>query len=59
MLVNRTGAEAMQKNLKEIGPITYTEEELAFARELQKNTEVEEKGMVSEIKELEKPSIRK
>jgi len=56
MLINRSGAEAMQKNLKEIGPITYTEEELAFAREIQKKTEVEEKGMVCEIKELEKPT---
>jgi len=56
MLINRTGAEAMQKNLKEIGPITYTEEELAFAREIQKKTEVEEKGMVCEIKDLEKPT---
>jgi len=48
MLINRTGAKAMQKNLKKIGPITYTEEELAFAREIQKKTGVEEKGMVCE-----------
>lgn len=52
MLVNRTGSKAMQKNLEWIGPITYTEEEIAYAKRIQKETGVEEKGMVAGINPL-------
>jgi aminobenzoyl-glutamate utilization protein B len=34
-LVNRKGAEALQKNLELLGPITYTAEEIAFAKKIQ------------------------
>lgn len=56
MNVNLAGSEAMQENLKKIGSILYTEEEMVFARKIQKETGVEEKGMAGEIKELEKPA---
>ena len=35
MLVNRTGAGALQKNLEILGPITYTDYEIAFAKKIQ------------------------
>ncbi len=56
MLVNFTGSTAMQKNLEMIGPIEYSEEEIAYAKKIQQETGTEEKGMVCEVKELEKPA---
>ena len=35
VLVNRKGAEALQKNLEALGPITYTPDEIAFAKKIQ------------------------
>jgi aminobenzoyl-glutamate utilization protein B len=35
LLVNRKGAEALQKNLEFLGPISYTAEEIAFAKKIQ------------------------
>jgi aminobenzoyl-glutamate utilization protein B len=52
MLVNRTGSKVMQKNLEWIGPIEYTEEEIAYAKRIQKESGVEEKGMDSDINPL-------
>ena len=55
-LVNRTGGEIMQSNLELLGPITYTEEEEAFGRAIQKATGKPEVGMdgkVYPIKETE------
>jgi aminobenzoyl-glutamate utilization protein B len=48
-LVNRTGGEIMQKNLELLGPITYTEEETAFGKAIQKATGKPEVGMDSKI----------
>ena len=56
MLVNMTGSQVMQKNLEWIGPIEYTPEEVEFAKKLQKETRVLEKGMISDIKELQDPN---
>lgn len=53
MLVNLAGSKIMQKNLEMIGPIKYTDEEVAFAKQIQKETNIEQKGMICEIKELE------
>lgn len=53
MLVNLTGSKVMQKNLQMIGSIAYRDEEVAFAKRIQKETDVEERGMICEIKELE------
>lgn len=52
ILVNTKGAEAMQKNLEILGPITYTNEELNFAKELHKNTEIKEEGFSSSVSPL-------
>src|SRR6187551_781992 len=35
LLVNKKGAEALQKNLEMLGPIVYTPEEIAFAKKIQ------------------------
>ncbi|MEW2921897.1 amidohydrolase [Muricauda sp. ANG21] len=52
VLVNRAGGEIMQKNLELLGPITYTDEEIAFGKSIQKATGKPEVGMDSEIKPL-------
>ncbi len=54
ILVNRTGGAALQENLVALGPITYTDEEVAFAIEIQKATGKEELGMEGKIYPLEK-----
>lgn len=48
-LVNRTGGEIMQNNLELLGPITYTEEEEAFGRAIQKATGKPEVGMDGKV----------
>lgn len=56
-LVNRAGGEIMQNNLELLGPISYTEEETAFGKAIQKATGKPEVGMDSKIyplKETEK-----
>lgn len=52
LLANRRGAEALQKNLEYLGPITYTEEEQAFARKIQEVSGVEQKGLDGKIHPL-------
>jgi aminobenzoyl-glutamate utilization protein B len=52
ILVNTTGAEAMQKNLEILGPIKYTTDELSFAKELHKNTQIKEEGFSSSVSPL-------
>jgi len=51
-LVNRSGGEIMQKNLELLGPISYTEEETAFGKAIQKATGKEQVGMDSKINPL-------
>lgn len=53
ILVNRTGGEAMQKNLEYLGEITYTEKELAFAHSIQEATGKPKKGIDAKIYPLE------
>jgi aminobenzoyl-glutamate utilization protein B len=55
MLVNMSGARLMQKNLEMIGQITYTDEEIAFAKRIQKEAAIVEKGMNSKIEKLKEP----
>jgi aminobenzoyl-glutamate utilization protein B len=52
LLVNRKGAEVLQKNLELLGPITYTEEEIAFAKSIQRATNAKEDGLNGAIKAL-------
>jgi len=53
VLVNRTGGEAMQKNLELLGPIEYTAEEIAFGKKIQEVTNKPQVGMNSAITPLE------
>ena len=51
--MNETGARLLDANLRWVGPIAYTPEEDAFARELQKAAGVEPVGMDAAIGSLE------
>jgi aminobenzoyl-glutamate utilization protein B len=52
VLVNRTGAEALQKNLELLGPIIYTQEEIDFAKNIQKATNKDLTGLDGSIHPL-------
>nr|WP_299172676.1 amidohydrolase [uncultured Allomuricauda sp.] len=52
VLVNRAGGDIMQKNLELLGPITYTDQEIAFGKAIQKATGKPEVGMDSQIEAL-------
>ncbi len=52
ILVNRTGGAALHENLEYLGDITYTEEEVAFARRIQQATGKPEEGLDASIKPL-------
>lgn len=52
MLVNRTGAAALQKNLEILGPIIYTPEEITFAKKIQEVQGGEQTGLDGEIHPL-------
>ena len=54
ILVNETGAGALQKNLELLGPITYTKDEIDFANEIQKNYGLNASGIDGTIKPIEK-----
>lgn len=45
----------MQKNLEKIGAITYAEDEILYAQKIQKEAQVDEKGMVATIEKLKQP----
>ncbi len=53
---NKAAAELFQKNIELIGMPAWTEEEQAFAKALQKELGVEEKGMPSEVDKLRAPT---
>jgi len=52
MLLNRPLQEAMQANLEEVGGPEFSEEDQAFARELQAYLGIEEKGLDADPKPL-------
>ncbi|MBL7873141.1 MAG: amidohydrolase [Cyclobacteriaceae bacterium] len=52
LLVNRTGALALQKNLEFLGPIEYTTEEIAFAKKIQEEQGGEPTGLDGKIHPL-------
>jgi len=52
LLVNRTGAAALQKNLEVLGPINYTAEEIAFAKKIQEVQGGEQIGLDGKIHPL-------
>ena len=53
LLINRTGGKALQQNLELLGPITYTPEEVAFAKQIQQALGIEQDGLDGSIKPLE------
>lgn len=53
LLINETGAKALQKNMTLVGPVTYTKEELSFADKIMKEYGLEAKGINGAIKPLE------
>jgi aminobenzoyl-glutamate utilization protein B len=56
MLVNHTGARLLDRNLKWLGPITYTAAEQEFARAIQRAVSIPEKGVVGEPQPLKEPA---
>ena len=52
LLPNRTGGAALQKNLEALGDIQYTQEEIDFALEMQRNNGKPEIGIDGQIRSL-------
>ena len=52
VLINRSGGEVLQKNLELLGPIKYSEEEIAFGKKIQEFTGKPQLGLDSEIRSL-------
>ncbi len=53
VLVNRTGAGYIQKNLEFLGPITYTPDEVTFAKKIQEATGKPQVGLHSKVEPME------
>jgi aminobenzoyl-glutamate utilization protein B len=53
LLINETGAKALQANMNLVGPVTYTKDELSFADKIMKEYGLEMKGISGTIKPLE------
>ncbi len=53
VLVNRTGAEYLTQNLGLLGPMSYTEEEVAFAKKIQESTGKPQVGLHTKVEPLE------
>lgn len=53
VLVNRSGAELLTKNLGLLGPMTYTSEEIDFAKKIQQSTGKPLEGLHSKVEPLE------
>ena len=52
LLPNRTGGAAMQKNLEALGDVQYTQQEIDFALEMQRNNGKPKIGIDSKIRSL-------
>jgi len=55
VLPNRAGSEIIYSNLLLAGPPLFTKEEQAFAKEIQKNLGIEEKGLKMDIDPFKLP----
>lgn len=53
LLLNNTGAKALQANMELVGPITYTAEEIQFANNLMKAYGAEPSGLDGSVQPLE------
>lgn len=52
LLVNSAGAGALQKNMEIVGPVVYTDEEIAFAKKIQEVSGVPQTGLNGGINPL-------
>jgi aminobenzoyl-glutamate utilization protein B len=52
ILVNRKGAETLQKNIEALGPIVYSDEEIAFAKKIQEVSGGKQTGLDGKIHPL-------
>lgn len=55
LLTNKTGGEVVYSNLLLVGPPPFSEEEQKFAKEIQKNIGIEEKGLETKIEPFSYP----
>jgi aminobenzoyl-glutamate utilization protein B len=53
MLVNMAGERLAQQNLEWLGGLSYTPEEIAFAKSIQRANKIEEKGLNTGVKPFE------
>lgn len=53
VLVNRTGGDLLTKNLGLLGPLSYTEEEVSFAKKIQESTGKPQVGLHTKVEPLE------
>ncbi len=53
VIVNRTGGDLLTKNLGLLGPMTYTPEEVAFAKKIQESTGKPQIGLHTKVEPLE------
>ena len=53
LLVNRTGGAVMQNNLALLGPLSYTPEEISFAKKIQEAVGKPQEGIDSKLSPLE------
>ena len=53
MLVNMSGQRVMYDNLVWLGPLSFTDQEQQFARTIQRETGVEQKGLLTKVKTFE------
>jgi len=51
-LVNETGAKVLYKNMELVGPISYTDEEIAYGNKIMEEYGKEQQGIKGEIAEL-------
>jgi aminobenzoyl-glutamate utilization protein B len=54
VLVIRSGAELMQKNLDLVGPVQYSDKETEFAKAIQQNTDKDQFGLDGTVHPLER-----
>lgn len=55
LLINETGAQALQKNMEWLPPIEYTKEELSFGEQVMKQAGIPFNGITGKPKPLGKP----
>ena len=53
MVVNRAGQRLLHANLDWLGPVAFSDEEQQFARTIQRETGVEQKGLLTAVKPFE------